>query len=134
MTAPRRIIATSSLLIVCKEGFVAQMNATLATIDSAGSPNVLSAELCQRTSPSGPVVARWTLWKMDDEQRSSITVAFGQDGWRPLRGSEGKALGPGDPVPAFSTNQRWWLWDGQTTSPSHALSSLGLTPLDVPEG
>lgn len=132
MTTPRRIVATTSLRIVCKAAFRDQMNASLATIDSGGATEVLRTPLYLATDTAETTpVAYFTVWAMDDSQRSAINQMFAQQGWRPLRGSEGTVLGPTDPVPAFSTDQRWWVWDSYTSTNEHALTSLGLR---LPQG
>lgn len=125
MTSP--IIATRNLLIVCKTAFVDQMNASLASIDSSGDTTVFEVALTQRGGTT--VVAYWTSWGMNEGQYTKILQVFGQQGWRPLRGSEGTVLGPTDPVPAFSTNQRFWVWNADTTPSQHVLTSLGLATI-----
>ena len=127
---PRTIIATNSLRIVCKDVFRATMNAELAKVDSSGEPDVLSTPLYPADqSPQIAPVAWFTVWAMDDTQRSGINQAL--SGWRPLSGSEDTILGPADPVPAFSTKQRYWVWDSYTSTTEHALNSLGLR---LPQG
>lgn len=138
MTAPRRsIIATQSMLIVCKAEFRDAMNVSLATIDSAGSPNVLSSPLVVALpvlTGLEPTVAYWTSWAMDDAQGVQMRQMFAQQGWRPLSGTEGTILGPTDAVPAFLTKQRWWVWDAVTTPSARALTSLGLAPSFMLDG
>ncbi len=133
-TPTRKIIVNQALWIVCKAEFRDQMNASLATVDSAGSPEVLSSGLARVGDSTGTYVAYWTNWGMDDTQRTQMNQMFAQQGWRPLKGTEGTVLKQSDSVPAFSTNQRWWLWDGITVPSSHVLSSLGLTPVYLEEG
>lgn len=131
MTSP--IVATRNLLIVCKAAFVGDMNAALATIDSGGDPEVLKVPLTTAGDATQAVVARWTSWGMNEGQYTKILQVFGQQGWRPLRGSEGTVLGPTDPVPAFSTDQRFWVWNADTTPPQRPLTSLGLATISADE-
>lgn len=138
MTTPtqKTIFTTNALLIVCKAEFRNQMNTSLATVDSSGSTEVLNVPLTLASSPeiygSETIVAYWTNWAMDDTQRSNMNQLFGQQGWRPLRGSEGVVLGPTDPVPSFSTNQRFWTWNGRTVLNSRPLLTLGLRTMTMP--
>ena len=131
MAEPRLIVATSSLRIICKADFVATMNAALQPIDSSGDPQVLKTPLYLSASGQTTPVAYYTVWSMDDAQRTQLNAVFAQNGWMPLRGSEGKILGPTDSVPAFSTNQRWWLFDPARTSNEYSLGALGLV---LPQG
>ena len=131
MTQPRRIVATTSLWIICKEAFVPQMNASLATIDSGGSTEVLSSGLCAVSAPAGPIVARWTGWNMDDDQRSRINQVFGQQGWRPLRGTEGTVLQASGAPANFTTSvERFFVFDGAIPSEQMPtiLFIMGITP------
>ena len=119
-------VPTTRLIIVCTEATAAKMNATLNTIDSSSTGDVMVATLSLISAPE-VVVGRWSSWAMSSTNKSDILRAFASQGWRPLQGSESKILELADPVPAWGT-QRFWVWNGDTVPPRHVLDSLGLTP------
>lgn len=119
-------VTTTRLLIVCAEAVRAQMNATLGAIDPSSAGDVMHAAVALPSAP-GTVVGRWTSWALTDEQRGAILQAYAQQGWRPLKGSEGRVHQPGETIPAWGS-QRFWLFDGVTwTSPMDVLAALQLT-------
>ncbi len=121
---------TTRLLIVCTEAVRVQMNSTLSAIDPTSSGDVMVAALALPSSPD-QTAGRWTSWAMTEEHRQAILRAYGQQGWRPLMGTEGQVLASGDTVPPWGS-QRFWLFDGAWSS-SAVLRSLGLVPLAVVE-
>lgn len=124
------MVPTTRLLIVCTAAVQTQMNATLAQIDPTSTGDVMTVGLAL-PSDASTAVGYWTSWAMLDEHRVAILRAYGQQGWRPLRGSEGVVLGPVDAVPAWGT-QRFWLFDGTTVPYSDVLAALGLMPVEYP--
>lgn len=122
-------VVTTRLIIVCTAAVRAQMNATLNQIDPSSTGDVMTAPLAAPSDPVTPV-GFWTSWAMPDEHRGAILRAYGQQGWRPLVGSEGVVLGPGHAVPAWRS-QRFWLLDG-TVPYLDVLAALGLAPVEYP--
>lgn len=119
-------VVTSRLIIVCTEAARTKMNGTLNAIDPTSTGDVMTAQVA-RTADPATTVGRWTSWGMPENHKQAIIAAFAGTGWSPLKGSEGKILALGAPVPAWGT-QRFWLFDGATGSwtPQAVLNSLGL--------
>lgn len=116
---------TTGLYIVVADAAVAQMNLTLDKIDPTNVGDIVTTRVALRSAPAVPV-GRYCHWRLTDGHRAAILRAYGQEGWRPLRGSEGTVHVPGDVIPAWGT-QRFWLFDSSAWGSSGVLSALGLT-------
>lgn len=123
MTTP--IPTTTALFVFCTNAVLVQMNATLGQIDPTNVGDIITTPVALRTDPA-TVVGRFTSWRMNDGERSAILRAYAQQGWRPLRGSEGTVHQPGDAIPAWGS-QRFYMLDGTTFTKDAALGALGLT-------
>lgn len=130
MPPPVRIavVATSHVLIVCTDAVRAQMEASLATVDPDSVGPVMTSPVAFTATPT--VVVGWcTVWGMDADQRRRLLTAYGQQGWRPLLGTEGDIMTPGAVVPPWPA-QRFWMFDADAWPVPSALASLGLVTQD----
>ena len=117
-------VAETRLIIVCVAAVRDQINATLNQIDPTSVGDIVRVGL-RLTGTAGTIPdAYWTSWAMTNDSRAAILKAWAQQGWRPLRGSEGTVLTTTDGVAAFGT-QRFWMFDGQVGY-GNVLTALGL--------
>ena len=120
-------VATRRLIIVCPPDQRDNVNATLNAIAGAtGDGNVMSAHLTSPTDPSGPAVAYWTSWAMDDATQGQIMSAINSGPWRPKLSNAELTVHEPPTAPTWGS-QRVYLFNGFTWDPDAVVAALGLS-------
>lgn len=99
------IVATGALFVVCNPG---QEVATATVLNSIGTGNnVLMERLTSASDPSGPTVAYWCRWAMDDATRGAVMSAVrSTNAFRPkLSHAELRVYAPGETPPTLGSQR-----------------------------
>lgn len=120
---------TSRLIIVCPPDQRASANQTLNAIsDATGGTDTIVARLTSAADPSGPTVAYWANWAMDDATRGDVmsAVRSNQSPFKPRLNNAELTIYEPPTVPAWGS-QRVYLFNGATWDQDALLAALGLS-------
>ncbi len=119
---------TTRLHIICIADSLTMVNDTLRNVDPTSTGDNITVPLRLASNPTGPNgVAYGGSWAMTDATNQSLRAAVRDAGWRPRPSAEEMTVHATlDAVPAFSSGQRVWLFDGIALSFDDCLAALEL--------
>lgn len=118
-------VATSRLIIVCPPEQRDSTNATLNALAGTAGEDVMTSTLTAASDPTGPAVAYWCSWTMDDAKRNEIRAAIRAGAWRPRLSNAELTVHEPPSAPTWGS-QRVYLFNGLTWDPDAVILALGL--------